>query len=66
MNLNKKLHLGLILILIICSIAYAYELNWDSILDGSISFSELKRFSTSVFVLTVMILGYYYKPKDAE
>jgi hypothetical protein len=66
MKLNKKLHLGLIFILIISSIAYALDLNWNSIFDASISFKELQGFLTSVFILLIVIIGFYYKPEKTD
>jgi len=66
MKLPKTLHLILIFALVICSIVYAYGLNWDIILNRDISFMGLRRFLTSVFVLFVMVLGYFYKPKNTD
>ncbi|WP_157595019.1 hypothetical protein [Psychroflexus tropicus] len=60
------MHLILIVLVIVSSLGYAYGLNWDAIRSGNISFKELGGFFTSVFVLFVLVLGYYYKPKDTE
>ena len=65
MSLNRNLHIGLILVVIVASIAYGMALDWESIFEGSIILKDLQGFLTSVFVLLVLILGYFYKPVKA-
>ncbi|TXE20676.1 hypothetical protein ES731_04925 [Psychroflexus gondwanensis] len=62
MSLNRNLHIGLILVVIVASIDYGIGLDWESIFEGSIILKDLQGFLTSVFVLLVLILGYFYKP----
>ncbi|PKG44158.1 hypothetical protein CXF67_01175 [Psychroflexus sp. MES1-P1E] len=62
MSLNRNLHIGLILLVIESSIASGIALDWESIFEGSNTLKDLQGFLNSAFVLSVLILGYFYKP----
>ncbi|NEV94739.1 hypothetical protein G3567_11350 [Psychroflexus sp. YR1-1] len=66
MRLPKTIHLILIGIVMISSIGIAFQLNWNAVLDASISFKELQAFLTSVFILFLLSIGFYYKPKTMD